>query len=375
MPSNINSAVKALSDGRIGIVAHEKSCWKFLNKLQGTALFTCTVASTATAQIPGISAAGATPEKRRYTAALDGEALIYGRPKSLSEIPKSPEGPPSPVVISVAALGLQKNLPLIIDAGSEILPNTPILSLAGNPGRCITTGQALPYDANFLENCQQTGRQLAQHAPWLILAETVPGGTTTALALLESLGIQARGRVSSSFPGGNHPQKEMIVDQALKAAGLIDENQPALEIVRAVGDPMQPAVALMALEASLKVPVVLGGGTQMAAVAALIQRLYEQGHSGNLANIALATTSWVAKDSSANLAGIIEQLPFPMASFYANLSFSRSSIRNLQRYEEGLVKEGVGAGAAAFSAFVSNDISHNRLLEEIERITRELCDT
>ncbi|OMH34071.1 nicotinate mononucleotide-dependent phosphoribosyltransferase CobT [Motiliproteus sp. MSK22-1] len=362
-------------DRRVGIVAHQNSCQTFLRKLQGTPLFTCTLASTATAQIPGISAAGATPEKRRYTAALDGEALIHGQPKSLDDIPKSPEGPPSPVVISIAALRLQQSYPLIIDAGCEILPKTPVLSLAGRAGRCITSGRALSYEAEFITNCQQAGGLLAQQAPWLILAESVPGGTTTALALLEGLGIQARGSVSSSFPGGNHRQKEAVVDQALKAATLTGSSQPALEIVRAIGDPMQPAIALMALEASLKVPVVLGGGTQMAAVAALIQRLYEQGHSGNLSNIALATTAWVAKDPSANLAGIINQLPFPMASFYANLSFDRSSIPNLQRYEEGLVKEGVGAGAAAFSAFISAGVSHNRLLEEIETVTRELCCT
>ncbi len=371
MAAHQRSSTCPSEDGRIEIIAHQRSADRLLNLLKGSPLFTCTLASTATAQIDGISAAGATPEMRRYTAALDGEALVQGRPLSLNEIPRSPEGPPSPVVISCAALRLLNLEPMVVDAGTEIPPLAPRLALGGQPGRCISGGSALSLTPEFIENSSRTGRVLAQQAPWLVLSESVPGGTTTALALLEGLGFSARGRVSSSMPGGNHHLKEQLVGRALEAAALSSDCS-ALDVAAAVGDPMQPAVALMALEASRTTPVILGGGTQMAAVAALIQRLYEEGHAGNLANIGLATTAWVSRDSSADLAAILNQLPFPMAAFAACLDFSRSSLHQLQRYEEGLVKEGVGAGAAAFAAFVSGDISHDRLLEEIEAVTLSL---
>lgn len=134
---------------------------------------------------------------------------------------------------------------------------------------------------------------------------------------------------------------------------------------------MQPAVALMALEASLQVPVVLGGGTQMAAVAALALRLLAEGHAGDPKNLALATTRWVSEDASADLAGILGGLGRPPAAFAAGLDFGTSAIPNLRRYEEGLVKEGVGAGAAAFAAFLSG-LTHPELLGRVEEVVRGL---
>ena len=44
----------------------------------------------------------------------------------------------------------------------------------------------------------------------------------------------------------------------------------------------------------------------------------------------------------------------------------------LARYEEGLVKEGVGAGAAAFAAFVKTDITHDQLVERIVQLAEKL---
>ncbi|MBI5015774.1 MAG: TIGR00303 family protein [Deltaproteobacteria bacterium] len=364
----MSAPLAAQHDGRIRALTPRPEA--FLRRLAGRPLFACAVASTDTAEIPGISAAGETPEKRRYTAALDAEFLVLGRPVTLPEIPKNPLGPPSPVVITRAALAALDLEALIIDAGIRVAPQTPRLVLGGAPGRCITTGAALEYPPGLWENCRAAGRWLAASAPWLILAESVPGGTTTALSLLEGLGVPARGRVSSSMPGGNHELKDEVVARALAAAGL-PAGASALEVAAAVGDPMQPAVAVMALEASLRVPVVLGGGTQMAAVAALALRLLSEGHPGKVENLGLATTRWVADDASADLPGILGDLGGSVAAFAAGLDFGGSAIPNLCRYEEGLVKEGVGAGAAAFAAFLGG-WSHADLLGRIEGVVRGL---
>ncbi len=360
--------LEALNDGRIKAVTGEEAVREFLGRLKGAPLFACVVGSTDTALIEGISAAGATAEKRRFTAALDSEFLVYGTPVTLPEIPKNPLGPPSPVVITQAALHEMGIAPVIVDSGSDVPPATPLYSLGFKPGKDIRTGKALSLPEDFGKKARALGRALAGQKEWLILSESVPGGTTTALSLLEALGFRARGKVSSSMPGGNHSQKEEVVAQALASAKL-GPKSTALDAACAVGDPMQPLVAFMALEASLKGPVVLGGGTQMASVWALIHRLWEEGEECDINNIGLATTKWVAADPAADLAGILLQAKKEIPAVAAWLDFAPSRHAGLRRYEEGLVKEGVGAGAAAFAAFGVTNISNEKLLRKIEDIT------
>ncbi len=352
-------------------VVHPGACARFWGELRGRPAFACVIASTDTAEIPGISAAGETPQKRQYTAALDSEFLVLGRPVTLPEIPRNPLGPPSPVVITRAALQAVGVEALVVDAGTRIPPRTPRLDLGGEPGRCITTGHALDLAPDLEDRARAAGRYLAATAPWLILAESVPGGTTTAQALLQALGVPAEGRVSSSMPGGNHELKRRVVARALEAAAL-RPGAGALSVAAAVGDPMQPAAALIALEASLRVPVVLAGGTQMAAVAALALRLCAEGRPGRPDRISVATTRWVAEDPSADLAGLMHHLERPVPTVAAALDFSDSPLVGLRRYEEGLVKEGVGAGAAACAAFHVAGLSPAQLREAIEEVVRGL---
>lgn len=365
------SPLSALDRGWVKPIHERELCRKFLGKLDSRAHFSCVIGSTDTAEIEGISAAGETPFMRRYTAALDSEYLLFGKPLSMPDVPRNPLGPPSPVLISRAAMEAMSATALIINAGSRIEPMTPFLSLGGKPGRSISTGQALDLSSGFGATCRAAARMALPPTGLRILAESVPGGTTTALSLLEALGISAHGKVSSSMPGGNHSLKERVVASALHSANL-GRAPTGLNAVRAVGDPMQPAVAYMALEASLTGPVILGGGTQMAAVWALISKLLSEGEPGNPENIGLATTKWVAEDESADLAGILAQIPTPIAAFGAMLDFSSLANAGLRRYEEGLVKEGVGAGASTFAAFVTGKASPEELTARIERLADEL---
>lgn len=360
-----------MGKGWVRPITSPEVCNRFLERLTGGVRFALVVGSTDTAQIEGISAAGATPEMRRYTAALDAEYLLFGKTISMADVPRNPLGPPSPVLISRAALNALGATPLIIDAGSRVPPATPRLDLGCRPGASIVTGRALELPENFNETCRAAARMLFRPGEIAVLAESVPGGTTTALSLLTALGVDARGKVSSSMGGGNHTQKEEVVLSALKAANL-PPRPTAFEAVRAVGDPMQPVVALMALEASLTGPVVLGGGTQMAAVWALIHRFIEEGEAGNSENIALATTKWVSEDLSADLSGILNQMNTPLAAFTAMLDFSACRSHGLRRYEEGLVKEGVGAGAAAFAALIGGEATLPELTAMIDDLALQI---
>ena len=77
-------------------------------------VFACAMGFTETALIPGISAAGATPAARRYTAIADAEMLLQGYS---SRLPTAPEGFPSPVVIAQAICQGLEIPTLVFDCG------------------------------------------------------------------------------------------------------------------------------------------------------------------------------------------------------------------------------------------------------------------
>lgn len=322
------------------------------------------LAATETASVPGISAAGATPESRRATAAADAELLLQGpgglRPHALPPLPAGV----SPALIShvvVEALALR---PLVVDLGCAVAPAIPHLRLpppAGvGPARCLSTGAAMVparVDA-LLEQGKRWGRCLANRVPQapLLLAECVPGGTTTAQAVLCGLGVEAQGLVSGSLRRPAHGLKRALVEQGALRAGLGlrgDAWNDPLAVAAALGDPMQPLAAALLLEAALAdVPVMLAGGSQMVAVLALALALASPRQRPRLmAATALATTRWVAEEPSSDLARLLHQLADrwevqPLA-FASSLRFSPSCHPALADYEKGFVKEGVGAGGLA----------------------------
>ncbi|MGE3912788.1 MAG: TIGR00303 family protein, partial [Chloroflexota bacterium] len=85
----------------------------------------------------------------------------------------------------------------------------------------------------------------------------------------------------------------------------------------------------------------------------------------------IATTSWVARDPTADLAGLVDQIA-DVPVFASGLDFSESRHLPLRRYEDFLVKEGVGAGAAAVVAALQTDVDHARLLSTIEAVYEEI---
>jgi uncharacterized protein (TIGR00303 family) len=349
---------------------------RLLETLRGLRpLFVCTVAHTETAEIDGLSGAGATAELRRLTAAADVEALFHGRPLCMAGVPSNPGGAPGPVIITLAGLRLAGVDVVAIDAGLRVKPDAPTTVVADRWGASIVTGRAVPGAQSLFAMGLALSWRYSSRAGYLVLAESVPGGTTTALSLLCGLGVDAWGKVSSSMPQNAHPLKAEVVKQALAAAGLDRgraERTP-LEVAAAIGDPMQPFVAGLAIGAlKARCPVLLAGGSQMAAVLALIvAQERTQGRTIDLDRIGIATTSWVARDPTADLAGLVAQIA-DVPVFASDLNFSESRHVPLRRYEDFLVKEGVGAGAAAVVAALHTDADHARLLAAIERVYEEI---
>ena len=326
-------------------------------------VFACVLGFTKTGLIPNISAAGATPEDRKYTAIADAEFLATGANINFP-LPPLVAGA-SPVLISRAVIAAQE-LPLFIfDAGLAIAPTISAIALGGLPAKCLSTGQALPITTVLQLFVQGLvwGEKLAQSGAYVILSECVVGGTTTALAVLTALGIDAKDKVNSSHSTCNHAQKWEIVQ-----AGLQHLAQPAtpFEIVAAVGDPMQITVVGMAIAASRHAGVLLAGGTQMLAVYALARAIAtHQKLVWNPDAIAIGTTRWVAEDPTSktiDLALAVQDVPL----LATQLSFAKSKFPQLRAYEQGFVKEGVGAGGAAIAAHLYQNWTQEKLLNAIE---------
>jgi uncharacterized protein (TIGR00303 family) len=171
--------------------------------------------------------------------------------------------------------------------------------------------------------------------------------------------------VNSSHPHCNHQQKWDIVQQGLQKAQ--DLSDP-FNIVAAVGDPMQIVCAGMAIAASQTVGVILAGGTQMLAVYALIQAILKTRKIlVNLAKIVVGTTRWVAEDPTGDTVSLAALLA-PVCLMATQLNFSHSRYPQLQIYEEGFVKEGVGAGAAAIAAHLYQNWDNDTLVKQIENL-------
>lgn len=255
----------------------------------------------------------------------------------------------------------------VYDCGSFVPPKLEVYRISSTPARRLDSGQAL--DQKLVDTLYSEGRrvggQLAASAKYIVIGECVPGGTTTALGVLRALGYPADKLVSSSMPStGHHDLRGQLVEEGIKKSGLTEMTirRAPLRAVAAVGDPMQPFVAGLALAASHVVPVVLGGGTQMLAVYALARAIVGDAVLNERA-LAVITTKWVAFDRFANPAELAALVGAPFAASVPDFGISRHS--GLRAYEEGNVKEGVGAGAMMALAHLGG-FSPERIHEAID---------
>ena len=337
-------------------------------------LFVCTISYTGTSEIPGLTLAGANPEVVKFTPAADAELLYYRHCKSIPGVPATPDGVPTPALITLSALKLAQIPFFIVDAGAAVKPKAPYVSVGlQNTAKDITTGNAMDLNEvkQVFEYSKLLGQNFSYACDYLILGESIPAGTTTASAVLSALGIDARGKVSSSMTDNPHQLKDQVVERALKAAGIpIDKLavDPLLAVSK-VGDPMIATVAGLVIGASGRVPIILAGGTQMTAVAAVVSILDARA----LEDVVLGTTPYVTEDPMSDLSWLLKQSgDIPIIS--ADPGLSRSSIVGLQPYGKGLVKEGVGAGGSCLASMLSSsgETTTSDILDEVERSYKEI---
>ncbi|MGD1901743.1 MAG: nicotinate mononucleotide-dependent phosphoribosyltransferase CobT [Geitlerinemataceae cyanobacterium] len=362
-----------LQDGSIAIHAETETARAWCDRVRGRApLFGCVTGFTATATVDNISAAGLTPRDRLFTANADLEFLSGGhRPDPRYPLPPLVAGA-SPVLIS-RAIAAALHWPIrTVNAGLAYPLAPPAIDLGQPPALCVSSGRSLDratVEALFLSGLE-LGQQWSQQAEWLIVGECVVGGTTAALGVLTALGIEASELVGSSQRQCDRALKQDLVRSGLEAAtrrGDLDPGDP-LSAVAAVGDPMQPVVAGIAIGSS--VPVLLAGGTQMLTVWKLGQRLASRRNSSwSRDRVAVGTTRWVVEDGSAGAIELAEAIGAPLLATGLDLSASR--YESLRAYERGFVKEGVGAGGAAIGATLHRGWGSAEMVAAIDALAAE----
>lgn len=301
-------------------------------------LFAGILANTLLSTVPGISGAGPSPEKTLFTPALDAELIADGAITSMPAKSDTPTGCPTPATITRAMMVLTGISPLFINAGLRYPPAVPCLDVYGGPAVDPRYGDALPSADCLYGQGERIGSFLSRRCDLLVLGESVPGGTTTALCLLRALGYEAS--VSSSYVDNPVSLKEEVCRQALGRAKKTGYKAP-LDLVRALGDPMMPVAAGIAK--TYAGTLVLAGGTQMLAVSALLRALCQPLHR-------VVTTSYVRDDKTANAEALAEEIGVQVT--YVDPGFGDLGHAGLARYCIGEVKEGMGAGGAMFLAYL-----------------------
>jgi len=332
---------------------------------EGKADFLLAASVTRTCEIHGITQAGI-PGMIPLTPTLDAEFISTGKVYSMPDLAETPSGVPTPALLTRAVHLLTPfskmailNLGLVSEAKDcevydfDIKASDDIMRGANIDARDIfAKGRAF-------------GETYELQGDYLILGESTPAGTTTALASAVSLGYDLSDAFSSSFYLTPDAIKEGVINQAFNNLNV---DMGPFERLSQVGDNMLIFSAGFLLEACKRFDVVLAGGTQMAAVLLIADVLAAEDEvEFEFDNIHLCTTAWVRNDESSDIAKILAELSYEVDALYSGFRFDSANIPVLHKYDEGEAKEGVGAGAAIAYAYM-NGITNEQLVEEIEKL-------
>ncbi len=316
------------------------------------------IAGTNTSQIPGISAAGINAKSRRTTALADAEFLLKGASKDHKyKLPLLNAGV-TPALISYVCSKLINIYPVIVPLGIGVKPYFNHLVVEDKelgPSNCLTTGKSMTKERVL--NLYQRGLEIGKSSKQpVLISESVPGGTTTAQAVMESFGLEVSNLVGSSLFKAPRELRRKVVQQGILNANLKTDFD-TFDVVASVGDPFQAFSMGLLVGARLSnQPVILSGGSQMIAVILLVLEFLDFKKKDTFfEDVFIATTGWLVKDNSLNdlLNLINEKYDVNLLGLASPLNFKSSKYKELKDYELGHVKEGVGAGGISILAFLN----------------------
>jgi uncharacterized protein (TIGR00303 family) len=339
----------------------------FLEFLRGKkATFLLSASVTKTCEIPNISQAGI-PGKLYLTPTLDAEFLCTKEVRSLEDIAKTPKGVPTPALITRAIHELKafSNIE-ILNLGLEVSPKIDYFKIYNfdiKPSFRIDDGAKINAFEIFQKGLE-FGQNFQTNDDYVILAESIPAGTTTANATAKALSYDCEGYFSSSFKNNPSDIKNQTIEKALKRVNL---NGDLFEILSSVSDNMiifNAGFILGSRANNLK--IVLAGGTQMASVLLVVNSILRSMEGTvDSSNLALCTTKWINKDENSNIKALLEQLDFPINAYASDFDFGLSNHPALKLYDEGEAKEGVGCGGALCYATI-NGLTKEEITKKIE---------
>ena len=355
----------------LGVNGDSEQAARLVSSIWGKqGVFTCTIANTLTSTIPGVSDAGDTPDLTMYTPAADAELLVLGKVVCMKGIPINPGGIPTPATLTKAALELSRLPFFIVNGGCGVRANIPQIEVGGECGEKITSGHSVKNVRRCYDYGIILGEQLASAYDYVVISESCAGGTTTALAVLQAMGTVTENLVSSSSPKNPKELKSRLVAESIAASGKKpgDFADDPLGAIEAVGDPMMPVNVGILVGAARHVPVIVGGGTQMAAVMAAAVKM----DPSIIGNFFQGTTRWLLNDPNSSMVKLRDAIDTRIPIVYINMNYSGSPYEGLQAYEWGFIKEGVGCGGSSVAAVISSSgrIDCDALLDRVHSIYR-----
>ncbi len=321
--------------------------------------FLLVIGNTEVAEIKGITIAGQSPEMIKYTPVADAEFLFYDLPRSIKQIPVSPQGHPTPALITKAINRILKIPTFVVRAGSIESPKIPYLYISSAPGGDITARDGV-LDSNEIEERARILARNLSHEDSIIIGESIPGGTTTAMAVLNALGYDA---ISSSSSRENPIEiKKDTIEKALKRVKEFDISRgDKRKVGKYFGDPVIYFISNFIN--NFNGNIILAGGTQMLAAYAL---------SNQNKNVEIWTTRYVVEDRTATFKKTAQELGIKYE--VSSLDLSKSKFQGLRDYENGIVKEGVGAGAFMILG-EKMGISNNTLINSIDELYAKITSS
>ena len=318
-------------------------------------IFYLVIAGTETSQIQGISAAGINSKARRKTALADAEFLLFG--SSINHKYKLPflNAGVTPALISYVCSKLIYARPIVVPLGIKEKPYFSHLIVENyllGPAKCLSTGKSMKRGRvlNLFRKGLEIGKSSKQP---IFISESVPGGTTTAQAVMEAFGLNVNNLVGSSLINAPRALKTKVIKAGLLNANL-QENFDSIDVISAVGDPFQAFSMGLLIGARLaRQSVVLSGGSQMLALILLALEFLDSKEKQEFIDfVFIATTGWLIKDTSLSdlLDLITEKHNVNLLGLASPLNFKSSKYKQLSDYEIGYVKEGVGAGGMSILA-------------------------
>ena len=125
-------------------------------------LFLCIISNTDTGKIPGLSAAGTTPELTDYTPGADAELVETNRIITMPELPEAPGGSPTPAIVTKAALNLTGIPSLFVASGLRKKPAVPYAELGGAAGSDIRKETGCAGCPRSVRKCRPPGKEAGQ---------------------------------------------------------------------------------------------------------------------------------------------------------------------------------------------------------------------